>query len=129
MKKILLTVFLLMLTTQASAWVSKGFVPKNVSQITVNISDQANDGCWTNIGEVKRYAEDKLEDNLTPASAMMYSFSTIVCVPTSRAQDVALCLGAQAGPKRLKKVLSEAGFDKVRISDSTTSNLVFEALK
>ena len=61
MKKILLTVFLLMLTTQASAWVSKGFVPKNVSQITVNISDQANDGCWTNIGEVKRYAEDKLE--------------------------------------------------------------------
>lgn len=78
---------------------------------------------------VEPYAEDKLEDNLTPASAMMYSFSTIVCVPTSRAQDVALCLGAQAGPKRLKKVLSEAGFDKVRISDSTTSNLVFEALK
>ena len=78
---------------------------------------------------VEPYAEDKLEDNLTPASAMMYSFSTLICVPTSRAQDVALCLGAQAGPKRLKKVLNEAGFDKVRISDSTTSNLVFEALK
>ena len=50
-----------MLATQASAFVSKGFIPANVSQITVIINDQANDGCWTNIGEVKRYAEDKLE--------------------------------------------------------------------
>ena len=30
-KKILVTAFLLMLTAQASAWVSKGFIPKNVS--------------------------------------------------------------------------------------------------
>jgi len=27
----------------------------------VRIIDDAKDGCWTNIGEVKRYAEDKLE--------------------------------------------------------------------
>ena len=32
-----------------------------MSQITVIIDDNAIDGCWTNIGEVKRYAEDKLE--------------------------------------------------------------------
>jgi hypothetical protein len=61
MKKLLIILLLTFFSTQASAWVSKGFVPANVSLITVNIDDQANDGCWTNIGEVKRYAEDKLE--------------------------------------------------------------------
>ncbi|MDC0095791.1 hypothetical protein OAI58_05855 [Amylibacter sp.] len=61
MKKLLLTASLLMLTTQASAWVSKGFVPANVYKVNVLINDSASDGCWTNIGEVKRYAEDKLE--------------------------------------------------------------------
>ena len=78
---------------------------------------------------VEPFAEDELKDNLTPASAMMYGFSTIVCVPTSRAQEVGLCLGAQAGPKRLIKVLEDAGFEGVRISESTTNNLVFEAAK
>ena len=61
MKKLLLTASLLMLATQASAWVSKGFIPANVSLVSVDIKDQASNGCWTNIGEVKRYAEDKLE--------------------------------------------------------------------
>jgi ubiquinone/menaquinone biosynthesis C-methylase UbiE len=78
---------------------------------------------------VEPYAEDDLKDNLNPSSAMMYGFSTLICVPTSRAQEVALCLGAQAGPKRLTEVLNQSGFEKVRISDSTTNNLVFEALK
>jgi len=78
---------------------------------------------------VEPFAEDDLKDNLNPTSAMMYGFSTLVCVPTSRAQKVALCLGAQAGPERLTAVLNESGFKKVRISASTTNNLVFEASK
>ena len=57
LKHIVYVASLLMFATQASAWVSKQFVPSNVSKITVKISDQANDGCWTNICEVKRYAE------------------------------------------------------------------------
>lgn len=61
MKKIFLIVSLLIFATQASAWVSKQFIPESVSLITVTVDDQAKDGCWTNIGEVKRYAEDKLE--------------------------------------------------------------------
>ena len=40
-----------------------------------------------------------------------------------------LCLGAQAGPKRLTGVLNDAGFEDVRISAKTTNNIVFEALK
>ena len=78
---------------------------------------------------VEPYAEDALKDNLNPSSAMMYGFSTVVCVPTSRAQEVGLCLGAQAGPKRLTGVLNDAGFEDVRISAKTTNNIVFEALK
>ena len=31
--------------------------------IYVNIMDDARDGCWTNIGEVRTYIEDKLSEN------------------------------------------------------------------
>ena len=78
---------------------------------------------------VEPLAEDDLKDNLNLVSGRMYGMSTLVCVPTSRSQDVGLCLGAQAGPKRLTEVLNQAGFEKVRVSISTASNLVFEALK
>ena len=78
---------------------------------------------------VEPLAEDDLKDNLNLVSGRMYGMSTLVCVPTSRSQDVGLCLGAQAGPKRLTEVLNQAGFEKVRVSISTESNLVFEALK
>lgn len=61
MKKLCLTAYLLMFASQASAWVLKEFTPANVSSISVTIDDKATDACWTNISEVKRYAEDKLE--------------------------------------------------------------------
>ena len=69
---------------------------------------------------------DNLEDNLNTFGGLAYGFSTIVCVPTSRAQDVGLCLGAQAGPKRLTDVLNSAGFNHVRESARTGTNMVFE---
>ena len=53
--------------------------------------------------------------------------STLICLPTSRSQDVALCLGAQAGPKCLIEVLTEAGFGSVRIATSSATNIVLEA--
>ena len=61
MKKLFITFMFVFLSSQASAWVSKEFIPSKVSLINVFMSDQATDGCWTNIGEVKRYVEDKLE--------------------------------------------------------------------
>ena len=61
MQKLLVYILFVLFGSQASAWVSKEFIPANVSLITVTIDDQAKDGCWTNIGEVKRYTEDKLE--------------------------------------------------------------------
>jgi len=60
-KKLLVTLLLTFFSTQVTAGVYKDFVPANVSQIHIEIADQAEDGCWTNIGEVKRYTEDKLE--------------------------------------------------------------------
>ena len=61
MKKLFIAVMFVLYGSQASAWVSQDFKLSNVDEINVKIVDQADDGCWTNIGEVKRYAEDKLE--------------------------------------------------------------------
>jgi hypothetical protein len=98
MKKLLLTASLLMLTTQASAWVSKGFVPANVYKVNVLIADSASDGCWTNIGEVKRYAEDKLElagFNVSREKFQWYEndrhYTLSVMVSSSR--NVSTCFG------------------------------------
>ena len=77
---------------------------------------------------VEPYAQDELKDNLNIASGLFYTFSTLICVPTSRSQDVGLQLGAQAGEKRLRSVLNEAGFSDIqrRCIDIET-NIVLEA--
>ncbi|NVJ64999.1 MAG: methyltransferase domain-containing protein [Gammaproteobacteria bacterium] len=78
---------------------------------------------------VEPMAQDKLEDNLNPLSGIFYGFSTVVCVPTSKAQEVGLGLGAQAGEKRLTDVLNQAGFSQVRRATETPTNMVLEAMK
>lgn len=77
---------------------------------------------------VEPQAADDLKDNLNVLSGIYYGFSTTVCVPTSRAQEVGLCLGAQAGEKRLTEVLNKAGFGHVRRATETPTNMVLEAL-
>ena len=56
------------------------------------------DGTWM---IVEPFANDELKDNLNPVGRVYYSFSTMLCTPCSRSQEVALCLGAQAGEKRI----------------------------
>jgi len=46
---------------------------------------------------VEQIAADRLEDNLTPLAALIYGFSTTICLPVSRSQEVGLCLGAKRG--------------------------------
>jgi hypothetical protein len=65
MKKLLSAVMVLF-STQAFAeeysfdpFIDDGFSIKG-QKVVVGIYDEAKDGCWTNLGEVKRYAEDKL---------------------------------------------------------------------
>lgn len=76
---------------------------------------------------VEPIAEDELKDNLTARAGVYYGFSTTVCLPASRSQEVGLCLGAQAGERRLTAVLGEAGFGRVRRAMSTESNMILEA--
>ena len=76
---------------------------------------------------VEPFAHDRLEDNLTPLGRISYAMSTMVCTPVSRAQEVGLALGAQAGEARLRAVALEAGFTRFRRATETMFNLVLEA--
>ncbi len=76
---------------------------------------------------VEPMAGDSIPDNLNPVGRMYYAASTIVCTPASRAQEVGLGLGAQAGEKRLTEVLGEGGFTRVRRATETPFNMVLEA--
>ena len=76
---------------------------------------------------VEPMAADRLEDDLHPIGRMNYAASTLVCVPTSKAQEVGLALGATAGETRLREVIAEGGFGTVRKAAETPFNLVLEA--
>jgi SAM-dependent methyltransferase len=76
---------------------------------------------------VEPFANDRLEDNLNPVGRIFYSASTCICTPASRSQEVGLCLGAQAGEKRLREVVGAGGFSHFRRATETPFNLVFEA--
>jgi ubiquinone/menaquinone biosynthesis C-methylase UbiE len=77
---------------------------------------------------VEPLAGDSLEENINLLSGIMYGFSTTICVPVSRSQEVGLCLGAQAGEKRISEVLKEAGFSKIKRVAETPNNMVLEAI-
>ncbi|HEV2595866.1 MAG TPA: class I SAM-dependent methyltransferase [Sphingomicrobium sp.] len=76
---------------------------------------------------VEPMAGDSLSENLNPVGRMYYSASTMICTPGSKAQEVGLALGAQAGEGRMREVLTEAGFRSVRRAAETPFNLVIEA--
>jgi SAM-dependent methyltransferase len=84
----------------------------------------AKDGTWM---IVEPFANDEVKDNLNPVGRVMYSFSTLLCTPCSRSQEGALCLGAQAGEKRIREVVRAAGFKRFRRAAETPFNIVYEA--
>jgi SAM-dependent methyltransferase len=78
---------------------------------------------------VEPYANDRLDDNMTPVGRLFYAASTFICTPNSLSQEVGLGLGAQAGEGRLRKVFQEAGFSSFRRAAETPFNLILEARK
>lgn len=84
----------------------------------------AKDGTWM---IVEPFANDSLKDNLNPVGRVYYSFSTLLCTPCSRSQEVGLCLGAQAGEQRIRDVVTKAGFTRFRRATETPFNIVYEA--
>jgi SAM-dependent methyltransferase len=83
----------------------------------------AKDGTWM---IVEPYANDSLKDNLNPVGRVYYSFSTLLCTPCSRSQEVGLCLGAQAGEARIREVVTSAGFTRFRRATETPFNIVYQ---
>src|SRR6202795_976562 len=82
------------------------------------------DGTWM---IVEPFAGDKLEDNLHPIGRAFYGASTLLCTPASLSQEVGAALGAQAGEKRLREVVTSGGFTRFRRATQTPFNLIFEA--
>jgi SAM-dependent methyltransferase len=84
----------------------------------------APDGAWM---IVEPFANDRVEENLNPVGRVFYGASTVICTPSSLAQEVGLALGAQAGEAQLAEVLKEGGFGRVRRASETPFNLILEA--
>jgi SAM-dependent methyltransferase len=82
------------------------------------------DGTWL---IVEPFASDRTEENMNPIGRVFYSASTLICTPASRAQEVGLALGAQAGEARLRDVVTKGGFTRFRRATETPFNLVLEA--
>lgn len=83
-----------------------------------------SDGTWM---LVEPFANERLEDNLNPMGRIFYSASTMICTPTSLAQEVGLALGSQVGDSRLREIALDAGFSSFRRAAQTPFNRVFEA--
>lgn len=83
----------------------------------------ADDGTWM---IVEPAAGDHVEDNLNPIGRAFYGFSTLLCTPSSLSQPVGLALGTQAGPARIRDVVTAAGFTRFRVAAQTPFNNVFE---
>lgn len=83
----------------------------------------AEDGTWL---VVEPRAGDRVEDNFTPVGRTYYGFSTLLCTPGALSQDGGLALGAQAGPQRIRDVVTSAGFSRFHTVAETPFNLVYE---
>ncbi|HEY3526024.1 MAG TPA: hypothetical protein VGK47_07500, partial [Nitrososphaeraceae archaeon] len=75
---------------------------------------------------VEPFANDKLEDNLNPVGRVFYAASGLVCVPASLAYD-GPALGAQAGERKIKNIVTQAGFTTLRRATQTPFNIIYEA--
>ena len=75
---------------------------------------------------VEPFANDRVENNLSPVARLYYSVSTMVCCAHAISEGGSLVLGAQAGEARLAEVFRKAGFSRVRRAAETPFNLILE---
>lgn len=76
---------------------------------------------------VEPYANDRVEDNLSPVARLYYAASTTICCAHAISDGGKLVLGAQAGEARLAEVFRKAGFTHFRRAAETPFNLILEA--
>jgi ubiquinone/menaquinone biosynthesis C-methylase UbiE len=75
---------------------------------------------------VEPFANDRVEDNLTPVGQLYYAGSALMCCAHAISEGGKLVLGAQAGQARLTEVFRKAGFTHFRRAAETPFNLIFE---
>jgi SAM-dependent methyltransferase len=76
---------------------------------------------------IEPFANDRLEDNLSPVARLYYAASTTICCAHAISEGGHLVLGAQAGETRLADVFRKVGFKHFRRAAETPFNLVLEA--
>lgn len=76
---------------------------------------------------IEPFANDRVEDNISPVARIYYSGSTALCCANAIADGGRLVLGAQAGEARLAEVFRKAGFTHFRRAAETPFNLILEA--
>jgi SAM-dependent methyltransferase len=76
---------------------------------------------------VEPFANDRVEDNVSPVGRLYYAASTVLCCAHAIADGGRMVLGAQAGEARLAEVFRKAGFGRFRRAAATPFNLILEA--
>lgn len=76
---------------------------------------------------VEPFANDGLEDNISPIARLYYAASTTLCTAHAVSEGGELVLGAQAGEARIAEVFRKAGFTRFRRAGETPFNLILEA--
>jgi SAM-dependent methyltransferase len=76
---------------------------------------------------VEPFANDRVEDNISPVARLYYAASTTLCCAHAISEGGRMVLGAQAGEARLAEVFSKAGFSRFRRALATPFNLILEA--
>jgi hypothetical protein len=76
---------------------------------------------------VEPFANDRVEDNISPVARLYYAASTTICCAHAISEGGRMVLGAQAGEARLADVFRKAGFTRFRRAAETPFNLILEA--
>jgi SAM-dependent methyltransferase len=76
---------------------------------------------------VEPFANDRVEDNVSPVARLYYAASTTICCAHAISEGGRMVLGAQAGEARLAQLFRKAGFTKFRRALATPFNLIVEA--
>jgi SAM-dependent methyltransferase len=76
---------------------------------------------------VEPFANDRVEDNISPVARLYYAASTTICCAHAISEGGRMVLGAQAGEARLADVFRKAGFTRFRRAFETPFNLILEA--
>jgi len=76
---------------------------------------------------VEPFANDRVEDNVSPVGRLYYAASTTICCAHAISDGGRTVLGAQAGEARLADIFRKAGFTRFRRAMQTPFNLILEA--